>query len=184
MPLKRARLKNGICRYKKWHMSYIKMAYAIYKNGICLILYKNVICFRWKWHMPYIKMAYAVYIEISEYLRVSGVLFEFLSSIMKISSPPSLLLWIGNSASRSWPRETNGSSRLLTPRRLRVFPSQSGTHDAKKSSLLPFNQRVRPCDFTKERYAYAYCSFTYQRLYCKRGQCSEARHHSRYHQWT
>ena len=66
----------------------------------------------------------------NEYLRVSGVLFEFLSSMMKISSPPSLLLWIGNSASISWPRETNGSSRRLTPRRLRVLPSQSGTHDA------------------------------------------------------
>ena len=34
-------------------------------------------------------------------LRVSGVLFEFLSSIMKISSPFSFRLWIGNSASIS-----------------------------------------------------------------------------------
>ena len=42
-------------------------------------------------------VAYGIWL----YLRVSGVLFEFLSSIMKISSPFSFRLWIGNSASIS-----------------------------------------------------------------------------------
>ena len=50
----------GICHFPKWHMPFLKMAYAISQNGICHFSKMAYAIFQYaitpKWHMPFSNM--------------------------------------------------------------------------------------------------------------------------------